>query len=113
MSPIGYGLLGRGVGKPADRLEQAVVIGAAAGAALQVDRRAGVHACRVFPCELQLDIGVEDLLAGDAAGVSLLGSEKLVEATKIGRQAASFSLRGCPAAAMLARRLRLASNRFL
>jgi hypothetical protein len=89
------------------------VVGPAAGAALEVDSRAGVHACRVFPCELQLDVGVEDFLAGDAPGISLHGSEKFVEATKIGRQAASFSLRGCPAAAMLARRLRLASNRFL
>jgi hypothetical protein len=68
------GLFGLGVGKPAGRLEQAVVIGAAAGAALEVDSRAGVHACRVFPCELQLDIGVEDFLAGGAARVPLLGA---------------------------------------
>jgi hypothetical protein len=65
---------GRDVAKPAGRFEQAVVIGAAAGAALEVDSRSGVHACRVFPCELQLDVGVEDFLAGRAARISVLGA---------------------------------------
>jgi hypothetical protein len=37
----------------------------------------------------------------------------LAEAAKISHQAASASCTGCPAAAMLARRLRRASNRFL
>jgi hypothetical protein len=49
-------LLGLGVGTPARRLKQAVVIGAAAGATLEMDRHAGVRACRVFSCELQPDI---------------------------------------------------------
>jgi hypothetical protein len=39
------------------------VIGPAAGAALEVARGTGIHACRVFPGELKLDVGVEDLLA--------------------------------------------------
>jgi hypothetical protein len=101
------------VGEPAGCLEQAVVIGAAAGTPLEVDRRAGIHPCRVFPSELELDGGVEDLLAGGAARISVQRAQKFVEATKIGPQAASSSSTGCPAAAMLARRLRLASNRFL
>jgi hypothetical protein len=67
-------LLGLDLGKPAGRFEQAVMIGAAAGAALQVDSRAGVHACGVFPCELQLDVGVEDFLTGRATRIPLLGA---------------------------------------
>jgi hypothetical protein len=62
------------VAKPAGRFEQAVVIGAAAGAALEVDSRAGVDARRVCPCELQLDVGVEDFLAGRATRIPVLGA---------------------------------------
>jgi hypothetical protein len=59
------------------------MIDLAAGAALKVDRRTGVSASRVFPHELQLDIGVQDLLACDAPGVSVNGAQKLVDAMEI------------------------------
>jgi hypothetical protein len=107
------GLLGLDLGKPAGCFAQTVVIGPAAGTALKVDRRARVNACRVSPGELQLDVCVEDLLAGRAPRVPVLGAQQLVKATKIRHQAASLSGTGCPAAAILARRLRLASNGFL
>jgi hypothetical protein len=89
------------------------VIGPAAWTALKVDGRTGERTHWIFAGELQLDVGVEDVLARGAAWIPVFGAQKLVEATKIGHQAASLSDRGCPAAAMLARRLRLATNRFL
>jgi nickel/cobalt transporter (NiCoT) family protein len=103
-------LLGLDVGEAARRFEQAGVIGLATWTALKMDRRAGEHTGRILAGQLQLDVGVEDFLACGATRVSVLGAQKLVEATKIGHQAASFSRSGCPAAAMLARRLCLASN---
>src|SRR5437899_3044190 len=106
------GLLGLDVGEPAGRFQQTVVIGPAAGAALEVDRGAWVHLCRVFPGQLQLNVGVEDVLARGASCVSILGAQQLVEPATVSHQAASSST-GCPAAAILARRLRLAPNRFL
>jgi hypothetical protein len=63
--------------------------------------------------ELDLDVGVEDDLAGGAARVSVFGAQQCVKVTVIAHQAASVLSTACPAAAMLARRVRLASNRFL
>jgi hypothetical protein len=60
------------------------VIGLATWTTPKVDRRTGEHARRILAGQLQLDVGVEDVLAGGAAGVSLLGAQDLVEATKIG-----------------------------
>jgi hypothetical protein len=96
------------VGEAARRLQQSGVIGLATWTALKMDRRTGEHTSWIFASELQLDVGVEDLLAGAAARVPVLGSQQLVKATTIGHHAASFSRTGCLAAAILARRLRLA-----
>ena len=85
------------------------MIGPAAGAALQVDGSAGIHVRWVLPCELQVDICIEDAFAGAAVCVSLVGAEQLVEATKIGHRTAPFSGIGYVAPAMLASSLRYTS----
>jgi hypothetical protein len=72
-------LLGFGVGKPAGCFEQPVVIEPAPRAAPKVGRGTGVNTGRGCAGELQLDIGVEDLLAGGAPGVSVFGAQKLGE----------------------------------
>jgi len=72
-------LCGLGVGEAAGGLEQTVVIGPAAGTASQVDGRAGIHARGVGARQLKLDVGVEDVLARRAAGVSLLRAQQLLE----------------------------------
>ena len=94
-------LIGPGATEPARCFEQPVVIGPAAGAALKVDRRAGVNPSRILPSELQLDVGVEDLGANDAARISILGAQKPIEVAKIGHRAASFLSDRCPGAAIL------------
>jgi hypothetical protein len=73
----------------------------------------GIQACWVFPGELELDVGVEDDLAGGAARVSLPSGQQLIEVSVIAHQAAAALSTACPAPAMLERRVRLASNRFL
>src|SRR5262245_16378440 len=91
-----YPLLRRDVAEAPRCLEQAGVIGLATRTALEVDGRPGEDTSRIFPGELQLDIGVEDLLAGGATGVSLLGAQQVVEVTKIGHRASSPSRTACP-----------------
>jgi hypothetical protein len=72
------------VGEAACRFEQPGVIGLATWTTLKVDRRTGEHKSRIFAGQFQLDVRVEDVLAGGAARVSVLGAQQLVEATKIG-----------------------------
>lgn len=74
-----------GVAEPAGGVEQPVAARAAAGTALQLDRSAAVHACRVAAGALQLDMDVQDVLAGRAACTPVRGAN-LVEATQIGCQ---------------------------
>ena len=83
-----------GVTKLVCGFEQPVVIGAAAVAALKVNRRPGIDGRGVFARELQLDVGLEDALTRRAAGVSVRGAEKLVQVTRIGHRA-PFSSSGC------------------
>ena len=78
------------VAEPARRLEQPVLVGPAAGAASKVDRRTPVNTGWVLPGELQLDVRRKDLGDSSAAGISLLGAQKLIQVAKIGHRAASF-----------------------
>ena len=55
------------------------MIGAATGTAPEVDGGAGIDAGGVFPGQLQLDVGVQDLLACRAARVAILGGEQLIQ----------------------------------
>src|ERR1700750_1777994 len=68
------------VDEPAARgLEQPIVIGLAARAALKMDRGAGKLAGGVLGGELSVDVRVEDLQARGAASVALLGTQQLIE----------------------------------
>jgi hypothetical protein len=71
------------VGELAGRLEDASIIGLAARAALEVDRGAGVDARRVLPRKLELDVGVQNFLPRRAAGVTIVGAEKVGEVMTI------------------------------
>lgn len=93
--------LGRDVSEPPGGLEQPVVIGAAARTALQVDRGAREHAGGVLAGELELDVRIEDRLAGAAPSVSVLDAEQLVQVTALGHQTTSSSTRR-PESAILA-----------
>ena len=84
------------VGAPARGLERPVVIRPAAGAALTVDRASGVNGGRTFAAERQLDVGVEiSALAAHPESASVV-RKKLIQATKIDRQAASSRAREVP-----------------
>src|SRR5262249_44624753 len=99
--------------QPAARdLEQPIVVGLAAWAALKMDRRAGKFAGGVLAGEFPVDVRVENFLARRAAGVALLGAQQLVKlSTPIGHALPLSSTTGCPAAARRLRSARLASNR--
>jgi hypothetical protein len=56
---------------------------------LKVDRGSGVNAGRTFAGELQFDVGAEDLGVGSTRRVSVGGAQKLIQFTRIDRQAAS------------------------
>ena len=100
--------------KPAARdLQQPIVIGLAAWAALKMDRGAGKFAGGVLAGEFPIDVRVEDLQARGAASVALLGTQQLVKlSTTIDHALALSSTTACPAAARPLRSVRLASNRF-
>ena len=67
------------VGEPARGLAQPVVVSPAARAALEVDRGAREDNSRILARELEVDIRVENCLAGGAASVSLLDAKQLVQ----------------------------------
>jgi hypothetical protein len=102
-------LLGPDV-EPARRFEKPVVIGTAAWATLKMDRRARIDAGRIRTGELQLNVGLQDLGPSSAARISIAGAQELVEVTKIGHEAASFSSDRAPAAAILLTSLPVAAN---
>src|SRR5262249_24434118 len=100
--------------EPPSGLEQPVVVGATAGAAPHVDRGARERAGGIRTGQLELDVGVEDVLAGRTARVALRRAQQLVEAAPgIDHATTSSSSTPCPAAASRLRSVRLASNRFL
>jgi hypothetical protein len=71
-----------------------LVVGLAAWTAPEVDRCSREETSWIFAGELQLDVGLEDLLTGGAARVAVFGAEHLVEPTEIRRQAAPFGPTG-------------------
>jgi hypothetical protein len=59
------------------------VVGAAAGADAQVDRRAGEAGAGVLAAELDLDVLVHDRQTSVAAGAAVLGAKQFVERAEI------------------------------
>ena len=76
--------IGVGIAEAPDRLEHAVVVGAAAGADAQVDRGAGEALAGILAAQLDLHVLVHDRDAGVAARVARLRAQQLVEVGPIG-----------------------------
>jgi hypothetical protein len=66
-----------------------------------VDRDARVNTGWIPPSELQFDVRAEDLTASSAAPISILGTQNLIQVTRIGHREASFSSNRYPAPAIL------------
>lgn len=93
-SPQDLTLRGLDLGEAARGFEQPGVIGPTPWTALKVDRRPGEHKSWILAGQLQFDVGVQDVLAGGAARVSVLRAQQLVERTLIRHHAASVSSTG-------------------
>ena len=63
---------GAGVAEPAGRLDQALVVRPAGRAAAQVGRQTGQFTGRITPGQLGLDVPVQHLKPGGAAGIHLV-----------------------------------------
>lgn len=87
------GSLGLGVREQAGCLEQPGVIDLAAGTAQEMNRGTRIGTCRVFPSQLEFDVDIENVLAGGAARIPVLGTEEFMEAMGIGQVVASASAR--------------------
>src|SRR5215217_5058262 len=84
------GVLPRGslrieIAEPPGGLEHPVVVGAAARADAEMDRRAREPLAGVLAAQLDLDVLVHDRHAAVAARVALLGSKELVELVRVHR----------------------------
>jgi hypothetical protein len=64
--------------EPAGGFEQTVVILAARGACAQMYRSAGICRPGVLACEFKLDVGVENVGACVASGVSVFGPQQIL-----------------------------------